>query len=123
MIEAVKFWNEPNNISHWDFGIDTEWRIYSEMVKLATQAVKAEKPEIIRVLGGISPIDPLFIQRLNGFGTLADLNAIAVHGFPLDWNHWHINEWPNKIAEITAVTSLPVWITEVGVSTFGSEEV
>ena len=123
MIEAAKFWNEPNNISHWDFGIDTEWRTYSEMVKLAAQAVKAEKPEIIRVLGGISPIDPLFIQRLHSFGTLTDLNAIAVHGFPLDWNHWHINEWPNKIAEIAAVNSLPVWITEVGVSTFGAEEV
>ncbi len=92
MIEAVKFWNEPNNISHWDFQIDKEWRTYSDMVRLASRALKAEKPEIIRVLGGISPIDPLFIRRLNGFGTLTDLNAIAVHGFPLDWNHRHINE-------------------------------
>jgi beta-xylosidase len=123
MIEAVKFWNEPNNISHWDFRIDKEWHTYSGMVKLAAQAVKAENPEIIRVLGGISPIDPLFIQRLNGFGTLIDLNAIAVHGFPLDWNHWHINEWPDRIAEIESVTNLPVWVTEVGVSTFGAEEV
>jgi beta-xylosidase len=123
MIEAVKFWNEPNNMSHWDFQIDKEWRTYSDMVKLAARAVKAEKPEIIRVLGGISPIDPLFIRRLNGFGTLADLNAIAVHGFPLDWNHWHINEWPDKIAEIEAVTDLPVWITEVGISTYGAEEI
>lgn len=22
------------------------------------------------------------------------MDAVAVHGFPLDWNHWHINEWP-----------------------------
>ena len=28
-----------------------------------------------------------------------------------------------RIAEIEAVTSLPVWVTEVGVSTFGAEEV
>ena len=26
MIEAVKFWNEPNNLSHWDFQLDPEWR-------------------------------------------------------------------------------------------------
>jgi beta-xylosidase len=48
---------------------------------------------------------------------------VAVHGFPLDWNHWQIDEWPARLAEIQAVTDLPVWITEVGVSTFGAEEV
>jgi beta-xylosidase len=123
MIEAVKFWNEPNNKSHWNFELDPEWNTFSEMVKLAALAAKAEKPDIIRVLGGISPIDALFMERLKNAGTLADLNAVAVHGFPLDWNHWSINEWPDKIAEIKAVTDLPIWVTEVGVSTFGAEEV
>lgn len=123
MIEAVKFWNEPNNKSHWIFEVDPEWQIYSAMVKMAAKAVKAERPEILRVLGGISPIDPSFINRLQNLGTLEDLNAVAVHGFPLDWNLWQINEWREKIAEIEAVTDLPVWVTEVGVSSFGAEEV
>lgn len=123
MIEAVTFWNEPNNKSHWDMEVDPEWRLYAEMVKLATQAVKAERPRIRRVLGGISPIDPLFIQRMQGYGAMDDLDAVAVHGFPLDWNLWSIHEWPAKIAEIEAVTNLPVWVTEVGVSSFGAEEV
>jgi beta-xylosidase len=123
MIEAVKFWNEPNNKSHWDFEIDPEWRIYSDMVKLAAIACKAENPGILRVLGGISPIDPYFIQRLKNDGALLNLDAVAVHGFPLDWNLWSINDWPAKIAEIEAVTDLPVWVTEVGISTFGAEEV
>ena len=35
MVEAVMFWNEPNNKSHWDFEIDPEWRHFAEMVKLA----------------------------------------------------------------------------------------
>jgi beta-xylosidase len=123
MIEAVKFWNEPNNKSHWAFEIDPEWRIFAEMVKLAAQAVKAENPGILRVLGGISPIDPHFITTLQKQGALDDLNAVAVHGFPLDWNLWSIHEWGDKIAEIEAVTNLPVWVTEVGVSSFGAEEV
>jgi beta-xylosidase len=123
MIEAVKFWNEPNNKSHWDFEIDPDWRIFSEMVKLAAQAVKAENPGILRVMGGISPIDPTFIQKLDNFGALVDIDRVAVHGFPLDWNHWQLNQWPEKIAEIEAVTKLPVWVTEVGISTFGAEEV
>lgn len=123
MIEAVKFWNEPNNKSHWDFEVDPEWHIYSEMVKLASIACKAQNPGILRVLGGMSPIDPYFLQRLKDNRVLNNLNAVAVHGFPLDWNLWNINEWPDKIAEIEAVTDLPVWVTEVGASSFGAEEV
>jgi len=46
-----------------------------------------------------------------------------VHGFPLDWNHWQIHEWPAKLAEIREVTQLPVWVSEVGVSSFGAEEI
>jgi beta-xylosidase len=124
VIEAVMFWNEPNNKSHWDFvELDPEWRIFSDMVRLAAEAVAGERPGLTRVLGGISPIDPAFIRRMQAQGVLDCVDAIAVHGFPLDWNHWNINEWPAKIAEIQAVTPLPVWVSEVGVSTFGADEV
>jgi beta-xylosidase len=123
MIEAVKFWNEPNNKSHWDPEVDPGWVRYAEMVKLASAAVRAESPQLTKVLGGISPIDPAFIANLAGAGVLDAVDAVAVHGFPLDWNHWQLDEWPQRIAEIQAVTHLPVWVTEVGVSTFGAEEV
>jgi beta-xylosidase len=54
---------------------------------------------------------------------LSSLDVVALHGFPLDWNHWTIEEWPDKIQEIRDVTSLPIWISEVGASTFGAEEI
>ncbi len=117
------FWNEPNNKSHWAFELDPDWRIFGAMVKLAAQAVAAENPRLLRVLGGISPIDPNFIANIQGQGVLDLLDVVAVHGFPLDWNHWMIHEWPDRIAEIRAVTGLPVWVSEVGVSSFGAEEV
>jgi beta-xylosidase len=123
MIEAVMFWNEPNNKSHWDFEIDPEWQAYAGMVKLAADAVTSENPPLLRVMGGISPIDPKFIRNMQSQGVLTGLNAVAVHGFPLDWNHWTVHEWPQKIKEIRAVTDLPVWVSEVGVSSFGAEEV
>src|SRR4051794_11070379 len=123
MIEAVMFWNEPNNKSHWDFEVDPEWETFAEMVKLAAVAVAAENPNLPRVLGGMSPIDPGFLQNMERRGVLERLDAVAVHGFPLDWNHWTIHEWPEKLKEIQAVTQLPVWVSEVGVSTFGAEEV
>jgi len=123
MIEAVKFWNEPNNKSHWDPEVDPGWIKFAEMVKLASAAVTAEAPGLTRVLGGISPIDAGFIQNLAAMGVLDTVDAVAVHGFPLDWNNWQVHLWPERIAEIEAVTRLPVWVTEVGVSTFGAEEV
>ncbi|HLU48520.1 MAG TPA: beta-xylosidase, partial [Planctomycetota bacterium] len=42
MIEAVMFWNEPNNKSHWDFEIDRDWSIFSRMIREASEAVAAE---------------------------------------------------------------------------------
>ena len=123
MIEAVKIWNEPNNKSHWDPQLDPEWEAFAAMTRLAGQAIAAESPGLTRVLGGMSPIDPTFLQSLQAKGALDHVDVVAVHGFPLDWNLWPIQDWPAKLAEIQAATSKPVWVTEAGVSSFGAEEV
>ena len=123
MIEAAKIWNEPNNKSHWDPNLDPEWDLFARMTVLAGQAIRAENSTITRVLGGMSPIDPSFVRRLEERGVLDEVDVVAVHGFPLDWNLWQIHEWPNKIDEIRAVTNKPIWVTEAGVSSFGAEEV
>lgn len=122
-VEAVMLWNEPNNKSHWDFEIDPGWQIFSRMLVASGQAVKAVNANLPRVLGGISPIDAGFVELLDRQGGLAEIDVIAVHGFPLDWNHWTVHEWPDKLDDIRAATKLPVWVSEVGVSTFGAEEV
>jgi beta-xylosidase len=123
MIEAVMLWNEPNNKSHWDLELDPDWSRFASMTRLAGGAIASEAPGLSRVLGGISPIDPLFIANLAGKGVLRWLDVIAVHGFPLDWNLWMIDEWPAKLKEIAGVGGLPVWVSEVGASSFGAEEV
>ena len=123
MIEAAMIWNEPNNKSHWDPELDPDWTAFGQMAVLGAQAIAAEAPGLLRVLGGISPIDPAFILKLQEKGVLEHLDVVALHGFPLDWNLWQIDEWPDRLKEIQSVTNLPVWVTEVGVSTFGAEEV
>jgi beta-xylosidase len=123
LIDSVMLWNEPNNKSHWAFEIDPEWSAFAAMTNLAAEAVEAENPALTKVLGGMSPIDPTFVENMAGKGVLERVDAVAVHGFPLDWNHWQLKEWPDKLREIRAVTDLPVWVSEVGVSTFGAEEV
>jgi beta-xylosidase len=123
MIEAAKIWNEPNNKSHWDLQLDPGWEKFAELAIAAGRAIRAVHPTLPRVLGGISPIDPSFIENMKAKGVLDHVDVVAVHGFPLDWNLWQINEWPGKLAEIQSIVSLPVWVTEVGVSSFGAEEV
>lgn len=123
MVEAVMLWNEPNNLSHWNFEVDPGWKIFGNMINLTGKAIAAERQGLRRALGGISPIDPSFLRNMEEQGVLGNVDIVAVHGFPLDWNHWTIHEWPDKLAEIRAVTKLPIWISEIGVSTFGAEEV
>jgi beta-xylosidase len=123
MIEAAMLWNEPNNLSHWNFELDPGWMIFARMINLAATAVRSENTAVRRVLGGISPIDPNFIRTLASNDVMAHVDVLAVHGFPLDWNHWTIHEWPDKLREIREVSDLPLWVSEVGASTFGADEV
>jgi beta-xylosidase len=123
MIEAAMIWNEPNNKSHWDLELDPGWALFADMAIRAAQAVRRANPALPIVLGGISPIDPQFLRNMADRHVLTNVDAVAVHGFPLDWNLWPIHDWPAKLEEIRAVTTLPLWVSEVGVSSFGAEEV
>ena len=124
MIEAAMIWNEPNNKSHWDLEIDPDWSRYADMVIRAGSAIQDVNPAVTRVLGGMSPIDPHWVNRMRDHGALDAVDVVAVHGFPLDWNLWPIHDWPAKIAEIEAVVpDKPIWVTEVGVGSFGADEV
>ena len=123
MVEAVMLWNEPNNLSHWDFQVDPDWKMFAHMITAAAREIRKINPELTIALGGLSPVDPNFVKLLGSYGVLDNIDVVAIHGFPLDWNHWNIHEWPRKVEEIRAVTNKPVWVSEAGVSSFGAEEV
>ena len=123
MVEAVVLWNEPNNLSHWNFKLDPNWERFSDMVKRASAAIRAVNPELPIVLGGVSSCDCDFLRNMVSQGVMQAVDAVGVHGFPLDWNHWQLSEWPERIREAHEVSGKPVWVTEIGVSSFGAEEV
>ncbi|HXE30828.1 MAG TPA: hypothetical protein VN515_03390 [Terriglobales bacterium] len=116
-------WNEPNNLSHWNFALDPEWARFAALTRAAAEAARRVRPELPLVLGGISPVDPGFIRLLAGYGVLDAVDRVAIHGFPLDWNHWRIDEWPRKVAEIEDAAGRAVWVSEAGASSFGADEV
>jgi len=123
MVEAVVLWNEPNNLSHWNFHLDPDWRRFAEMVKQTSAAIREVNPALTIVLGGVSSCDCDFLRLMRSYGVMDHVDAVGVHGFPLDWNHWSLAEWPARLQEAAEVTGKPIWVTEVGVSSFGAEEV
>jgi len=123
LIEALQFWNEPNNLSHWDYTLDPDWSIFATMVRYASYEVRREAPQAIQLLGGLSPLDPDFVDLMKRQGVLDMVDVLAIHGFPLDWNLWQIGDWPEKVLEMQSAADKPVWVTEVGASSFGAEEV
>jgi beta-xylosidase len=123
MVEAIVLWNEPNNLSHWNFHLDPGWTRFAEMVQFGSAAIRAVHPELPIVLGGASACDCDFLRLMSSLGVLDHVDAVGVHGFPLDWNHWQIDEWPARIDEAAEVSGKPVWVLEVGASSFGAEEV
>ena len=122
-LKLLSLWNEPNNLSHWNFHLDPGWTRFADMVKAASVAIRAVNPELTIVLGGVSSCDCDFLRLMKQEGVMDYVDAIGVHGFPLDWNHWQLTEWPARVAEAIEVTGKPIWVTEVGVSSFGAEEV
>ena len=117
MLTSMKIWNEPNNASHWDLDLDPDWSLFSELLRSGVEGIRRHS-DVPVVLGGMSPIDARFLRVLDGRGALDRVDVLAVHGFPLDWNLWPIEDWPEQIARIRSEFGRPVWVTETGVSTF-----
>ena len=125
MIEAVMLWNEPNNKSHWDFEIDPDWSaLRRDDEARRPRRSRPRTRRCTKVLGGISPIDPTFIAEPGAAracwtgSTRSRSTASRSTG-----TTGRSTSGREKLQEIQAVTDLPVWVSEVGVSTFGAEEV
>ncbi len=123
MVEAIVLWNEPNNLSHWNFHLDPDWARFSDMVKRAAAGIRSVRDNLPIVLGGVSSCDCDFLRLMASYQVMDSIDVVGVHGFPLDWNHWQISEWPDRIMEAQDIAGKPVWVLEVGASSFGAEEV
>ncbi len=123
MVEGIVLWNEPNNLSHWNFHLDPDWTRFADMVAQGSAAIRRVNPDLPIILGGVSSCDSDFLRLMVKHGVMPHVDAVGVHGFPLDWNHWQLEQWPERIAEAQLVTGKPIWVTEVGASSFGAEQV
>jgi CDP-paratose 2-epimerase len=122
--EWVELWNEPANLSEWDWTLDPGWRIFCEMVGGAAYWAKHRGKKT--VLGGMSPIDPHWLRMVFEQGVMEYIDAVGVHGFPGVWEQvW--DGWHQEIETIRDVLDehrhpAEIWITEAGYSTWQHDE-
>lgn len=122
--EWVELWNEPNNISEYDYTLDEQWHIFTEMITLAAHWMKQLGKKT--VLGGMSPIDPNWLTLLYERDVMQYIDAVGIHGFPEVFDTFWAG-WENEIEKVNSVIrqyggTQEVWITETGFSTWQHDE-
>ena len=120
----VELWNESNNKLSYDYILDNSWSRFAEMVGGAAKLAKEKGKNT--VLGGMSPIDPNWLQLLFEKGVMQYIDAVGLHGFPWVYDPtWE--GWEENITRIRQVlqqnnSSTQIWITEAGFSTWQHDE-
>jgi CDP-paratose 2-epimerase len=120
----VELWNEPNNLREWDWTLDPEWRIFSEMIGAAAYWMRQQGKKT--VLGGMSPVDTNWLALMGERGVLEYINAVGIHGFPgifeYSWEGWE--EHVRRVRQVLRDFGSPaeVWITEAGYSTWRQDD-
>jgi len=122
----LELWNEPNNRLKWDFAtFDPAWRKFGEMIGAA--ACWAKHRGCTTVLGGIIPVDHLWLELMERYGVMQYIDIVAIHAFPGMWwpgqSNWDWHEhwagWEQKLAYISGHAGpRPIWVTETGFSTW-----
>ena len=122
--EYVELWNEPNNLSEWDWTLDPQWFKFCEMVGGAAHWAKHRGKKTI--LGGMSPVDPNWLELMFFRGVMRHIDVVGVHGFPTAWEFaWE--GWGANVARVQAMldahgSDAKIWITETGHSTWRHDE-
>ena len=123
--EWVELWNEPNNKVEYDYTLDYSWQKFAKMIGMAAFWAKKRNKETL--LGGMSPIDPNWLQMMIEQGVIKYIDAIGIHGFPdvfdQQWKGWEFSM--NSIKNVLDKFGLKkeIWISEVGFSTWQNDEV
>jgi CDP-paratose 2-epimerase len=123
--EWIELWNEPNNLNDWDWKLDHEWRLFSDMIGKAAYWMRRRGKKT--VLGGMCPTDPNWLRLMCERGLMQHIDAVGLHAFPETWQaHWA--GWEGETAPVRAILrefghEPPLWITEVGYATWRHDEV
>jgi len=120
----VELWNEPNNRSEYDYTLDSNWDIFSEMIIFAAYWAKKLGKKV--ALGGMSPVDCNWLDFMAQKNVLDNVDAVGIHGFPGTFDP-HFRPWDDQIDAVRKVLDdhhlqTEIWVTEAGFSTWQHDE-
>lgn len=122
--EYLELWNEPNNLSEWDWTLDPHWTKFGEMIGAAAYWARERGKKT--VLGGMSPIDGHWLCRMFELGVMQYIDVVGIHGFPdifdYTWKGWQRNI--AMVRELLEEKKSPceIWVTEAGFSTWQHDQ-
>ena len=120
----VELWNEPNNLSDWDWKLDPGWSAFAATIAPAAHWARRRGHRV--VLGGMSPLDANWVALMGELEVLDHVDVVGIHGFPGTWEvDWE--GWPESVAAVENVLArydspAEVWVTETGFSTWRHDE-
>jgi len=122
--ENVELWNEPNNLSEYDFTLDHDWEKFCEMMGAAAFWMKKLGKKT--VLGGMSPVDPNWLRLMYSRGLMEYIDVIGIHHFPGVFDTRSEN-WPSTVKKVKDIVeenqaAQKIWITETGYPTVHHRE-
>ncbi|HET9147211.1 MAG TPA: NAD-dependent epimerase/dehydratase family protein, partial [Acetobacteraceae bacterium] len=122
--DAIELWNEPNNLLDWDWRLDHDWVLFSEMLGAAAHWAQQRGKRV--VLGAPCPTDLNWLRLMGERGILGVVDVVGLHGFPGTWDSKDAGLWPGWRELIAGAREtigrfrgdLEIWITETGYSTW-----
>jgi len=136
-VHTWEIWNEPNISVFWQPAPDA--KAYSNLLKLASAAIKAKDAQAKIITAGLSPADtsgtdisPIdFLTRIYQAGVASSFDAVGMHPYTYPFLATDANPWsawlqmsvtkPNLRSVMTqnGDSAKQIWITEVGAPTGG----
>lgn len=125
---ALEIWNEPN-LTYSVTPVDPVR--YTQILTQSYQTVKAVRPRLPVISGGLGPSDESdgsrdyqpYLHEMFVNGAASAMDGIGIHIYPTVNNQWNpagFEPMLNKVRaerDATGATQKPIWITEVGEST------
>ena len=131
---AVEIYNEPNLIPFWRGTPDPEY--YAELLKVGYEATKSVRPDMPVLFAGLAPVKDTdekqmnfseFFTRALDAGAVGHFDALSAHPYFRPFlRRDYIGRVGDHLAELKTTAfkhgfeEMPIWITEMGVSTAGN---